>query len=211
MLTSNQHCAPLTYLRSPEKLACLFGHSQCVLIAAPGGSGRRTLVYQWLGSRAANAVWFYVAKPPSIPVAVARQGLPLANLDGAGQHLLMGKSPDVLVIEIDELGLTHLQMLLQDLKYIHQRTQVILLCERCNPAVYEALHRLDITMLGIDDVALDENEVRDLVQLLFGATAPSRLHHALFQYSKGWLPVVMEIIAEFMSQPFKDTAACEQQ
>ena len=84
LLTSNQHCAPLTYLRSPEKLACLFGHSQCVLIAAPGGSGRRTLVYQWLGSRAANAVWFYVAKPPSIPVAVARQGLPPANLDGAG-------------------------------------------------------------------------------------------------------------------------------
>lgn len=210
-LSSPQANVPFTYLRSPEKIARMFGRSQSVLIAAPAGSGRRTLVFQWLGNRAGNAVWFYVAKPPSGPVVSPHRVVPLTILNNACQHLLAGECPDALVIEFADLELTHLQVLLPDLERIRQHTQLIILCERCDSAVYDAVCSLHFVPLGIDDIALEEHEVKEVVHLVFGSAAPSRLHHALFQHTQGWIPVVSKVIANFLSQPLQDSTACEQQ
>src|SRR5690606_34989293 len=112
------------------------------------GSCRRTLLYQWLGNRAANAVWFYIAKPPSASGMGVHQTVSLTILDDACQHLLQGESPATLVIEFTELELTHLLMLLPGLERARQHIQVILLCERCDPSLYEAVRLLHFTVLG---------------------------------------------------------------
>lgn len=209
-LSTSSACSPFTYLRSRRKLARLFEHSNGVLISAPLGSGRKTLVNQWLGQLAGKIKW-----TSRIELAVDdRSGEQstasfVLDFENAGITSMTNDKTGVCVIELSELVLTHLQTVVPHLVRIRQRYRPIVLCERCHPSVYEVLCPLYFTALSVDDIALDEDEVADVVKIILGKSVPSRFYHGLFLYTQGWIPLVIDIISDFKQQPYQDATIGE--
>jgi len=179
--------APFTYLRHNSQLETIFSQSNHLLLSAPSGSGKKTLVHQWLAQNQLSAVW-----------------LCDQTIDRVDQQ-----SSPCIVLQISQLSLLNTADRLHKLELAMQKCRVILLSERSDMETCDLLCQRNFRCYFIDDLTFKESEVEVIVKLILGSAAPARFHLCLYAYSRGWPKATFGAIEDFMRYQYTDPAICE--
>ena len=181
-MEGDRPCFWFSYLRPENKLQHLFEQNRHLVLSAPVGSGKTTLLNQWLHSRKIK----YQRHPLEAFVTATAES-PVFSANAVTTSATREK---LWLLETPLLTAASFRRLLKTLGAMdesgHRHLKIIILTQATEMAACHQLKEAGFVSVGVNELAFDADEIREMVDLSQNTAVRSRVYHSIYSHSLGW-------------------------